>query len=368
MADEIDVGATIPANDAAQPETQAAETPQAPEVDIDRELDDIWDKAQAEPGEDETAPRARDEHGRFLKADGEPEETPDAAKDSEGQPQEQEAKPEDTPAIEPPSSWSKEVREHWNAIPRETQEYIAGRERDMHRAITQQGEQLRALEPYKQITDYFADDFRAANMQPEQGIAALLQVQRDLARDPYGTVRDIAQRYGVDLTAYANADENAGQSPELASLAAQLQAAHRQIETLNSRVSFREQQEQNAFIQTAEQELASFLTENAIDDQTADLMVDRVLFYRTQHPDWHIKQVLKQAHEDLTWTDPARRQAAIDRELQAKREAEAKAAKERAEKARKAGSVNVKSSPVNARGSVTLDDALEQAWAASRAS
>jgi hypothetical protein len=55
------------------------------------------------------------------------------------------------PPIEPPRSWTKEAKEQWQALPRNTQEYLAQREqerdREVRRSQNEAAEKLKGLRP-----------------------------------------------------------------------------------------------------------------------------------------------------------------------------------------------------------------------------
>lgn len=120
--------------DTAQPVTAADPAPMDPNAAI---------AAAADAFKTFDSPALRDEAGRFAAKEietvdeGEPEEGELEATDDDGEIEEQEeaaeeAQPEPVPM---PSSWSKEEAERWNALPPETQAFIAEREGQRDAAI-----------------------------------------------------------------------------------------------------------------------------------------------------------------------------------------------------------------------------------------
>lgn len=79
---------------------------------------------------------------------------------------------DDLPSIDPPKSWTKEQKDRWAALPRETQEYIAERERardtELRRGQNEIAEQRKAVEAEKAQA-------AQAKAQYERALPALLQ-------------------------------------------------------------------------------------------------------------------------------------------------------------------------------------------------
>lgn len=111
---------------------------------------------------------------------------------AEGQPSgETEAiEPEATlPPIDPPASWTKEARERFAALPRETQEYLAERERardvEVRRSQNEAAEQRKAFEAQRQQVEQ-------ARQHYEQALPALLQALTDQHMGEFADIRSIA--------------------------------------------------------------------------------------------------------------------------------------------------------------------------------
>lgn len=93
--------------------------------------------------------------------EAQPEESPaqadDAAPQDEVPGETQEAEPAAQPPIEPPRSWTKEARERWQSLPRETQEYLAEREqerdREVRRSQNEHAEKLKGLSAKEQALE-----------------------------------------------------------------------------------------------------------------------------------------------------------------------------------------------------------------------
>ncbi len=162
MADEPNVA---PATDAP------VFTPTIPDAapvnarDAGRAIADARAKAM-EPEPKAEQPRV---NGRFASADA-PKESPlegaDAGPDDPVPGENAEPDPAETPPIDPPRSWSKEDKELFNALPRETQERVAERERsresDFLRRQNEATEKSKALEAKEQAADQARQQYETA--------------------------------------------------------------------------------------------------------------------------------------------------------------------------------------------------------------
>lgn len=89
------------------------------------------------------------------------------AEPAEKQPigEEPKADPDANPPIEPPSSWTKEAKERWNALPPDTQAYLAEREqqrdREVRRIQNEAAEVRKATEAERAQTEKVRKDYEA---------------------------------------------------------------------------------------------------------------------------------------------------------------------------------------------------------------
>ena len=74
--------------------------------------------------------------------------------------------PDASPPIEPPRSWTKEAKERWQSLPRETQEYLASREqerdREVRRSQNEAAEKTKALTAKEQAVEQARQQYEAA--------------------------------------------------------------------------------------------------------------------------------------------------------------------------------------------------------------
>src|SRR5437764_1181432 len=150
--------------------------------DAMRSLVDWRNKSAAAERKETPAPDASAEP-----ATPEPTESTAQANDAapaEGQPSgETESQPEPAaePLIEPPRSWTKDEKERFKTLPRETQEYLAEREterdREIRRSQNEAAEKLKGLSAKEQAVEQ-------ARQQYEAALPQLLLGQGNWARVP----------------------------------------------------------------------------------------------------------------------------------------------------------------------------------------
>ncbi len=105
---------------------------------------------------------------------------------------------ENLPPIEPPRSWTKEARERFNALPRETQEYLATREqerdREVRRSQNEAAEQRKAIDAERQRAEQ-------ARQQYEAALPTLMQTIQEAQAGAFADIRTVD-----DVTKLASED------------------------------------------------------------------------------------------------------------------------------------------------------------------
>lgn len=95
----------------------------------------------------------------------------------------------EAPAIDPPRSWTKEAKERWAALPRETQEYLAQREeerdRGLNRSQTELAEQRKAVQAER-------DAAVKAKSEYEGKLPALMQALHEVNNHQFADIRSQA--------------------------------------------------------------------------------------------------------------------------------------------------------------------------------
>jgi hypothetical protein len=336
----------------AAPEAVATETQNA-EGSIDDSLRAIWDKRNP----------ARDDGGKFASRNpsepalegGPPDTTEGQA--SEAAPVEQAA-----PAIDAPISWPKEMKEKWATLPPDAQEFLAKRDSESHSAISRMGQQVKAFEPISQVIEQHRDVFARHQLQPDQGIAKLIQAQRYLDENPVAAIAWLAKERGVDLSVFANASgQPASSTPEVETLRAQISSLQRELQETSGYVRSRAQQEQQAQLTSLTSLVDDFLKDKpGLDDAALNEFSVLIDAEKRLTPSASPKDWLASAFETFQGRTPERRKMLFEQQRKvddAKREDDAR---KKAADAKKAGNINVKSSPGSSASNKSLDDTLNE--------
>jgi hypothetical protein len=141
----------------------------------------------------------------------------------------QEPDPAEKPSIEPPRSWTKEAKERWDALPPETQEYLAQREqerdREVRRSQNEAAEHRKAFEAERAQVEQARKEYEAklpAIMQALQDaqagafadIKTVEDVQRLAAEDPFRYLQWQAHQDRVRAVNYEMEQANQRQQQE----------------------------------------------------------------------------------------------------------------------------------------------------------
>lgn len=210
-------------------------------------LRDVISNAVEEVQSDDVAQSesvSRDEKGRFAgkqAEDAQPviEQTQTAIQTTE------------QPAIKPrPSSWKKDYEEHWTKLDPTLQDYIAQRESDYARGVSQYKQNFEAVQPIYEALQPYMPLLQEHNIQPSQWITNLGSAHKALAlgspEEKLQMFSKLAMDYGVPLQALTGQQYDPQQSLLMNEL--------NQVKTqLNQFQSLQEQQEQLALQKEIEQ-------------------------------------------------------------------------------------------------------------------
>jgi hypothetical protein len=227
-----------------------------------------------------------------------------------------------------PKAWAKEQHETWGKLPKEAQDYIEHREKQMLDGITE----------YKQHADFgriidstvkpFEPMFQQAGIDVPTGIKYLLNAQNLLQNGSMEQktreLQRIAQQFGVNL----------GGTQEVETIDPNVKALKDQIEQIQSGLTQREQAELQARQTQTLTEVEAFAADpaNAYFDEVAD---DIVTLIKAGKP-------LKEAYEKAVWANPVTRQKEIDRLNKENVTKLREKAKQESDAARKATGSNVR--------------------------
>jgi hypothetical protein len=149
----------------------------------------------------ETAARVRDEQGRFAKAEADkataaPIPDQDTTKASETAPS--------TAQNAPPVSWSAEAKAEWAKLPPAIQTAVLKRETEASDGFRQKSEEIKR---YESVIQPAAQRAQQLGVGPDQFITNMIATEQALNRDPAGSIRWLAQQYGVDLSTLSQAPD-----------------------------------------------------------------------------------------------------------------------------------------------------------------
>lgn len=324
MEDQLNGAAPVVTE--ATPVVENTSSP-APVSSIEDTMSSVWDKMNPE----------RDASGKFAGTDTQTADTPETpegveAKEPTDQPEDQVQEPSQT-AITAPNSWSAEMKAKWASLPPETQQYIAARESEMHTAITQKGEQIKAFEPIRQTLDQHRAVFAKNGVSEAEGLSKLFAADRFLEQNPSEAIKWLADSYGIDLRQFAGNQNSDDQSPAPSRDVLELKQELRQLKSI---LTDQQRAQHNAEQATVAQTVEEFAKDKPHFEKVRKIMGS--LMQAGEATD------LQDAYDKAVYAHPEIRQSILADQLKAD-EAKRKAEQEKAASAaKKAGSLNLKSS------------------------
>lgn len=223
MADEIQSVDTVQPTEAAPvAATEPAKTETFNET-LERVARQVTERG---PGRDEAS-------GKFTPKAGAVAATPEA--DVPGNPTV--AAPEPAlPAIEAPQSLPDDVKKVWNELPRTAQEAWSRRESESHKKITSDGERLKSLSPFEDISKSIETRLRQLNAPAPEYFRRLSVADQIIASEGLQGLERIAREaYGIDLRAAfgqpgAQPAPTTATDPRISKLETRLQQMEREAE------------------------------------------------------------------------------------------------------------------------------------------
>jgi hypothetical protein len=179
-------------------------------------------EAEAAPADALSAPAAQEQESPVTPEDGAPQDAAPA------EATESPAEPAELPPIEPPRSWSKDEKERFTSLPRDTQAYLAEREterdREIRRTQNEAAEKLKGLNVKEQAVEQ-------ARQQYESALPQLLQTLQDQTAGAFSdvkTIADVEKMAREDWPRYLQWDL---QQKKIAATHQELQAAQQRQQT-----------------------------------------------------------------------------------------------------------------------------------------
>ena len=256
-------------------------------------------------------------------------------------------------AIAAPHAWSAEAKAEWGKLPPNVQTYIAQRESEAHKAITQSGNELKTYQPLRQALDQFREFYPPG--QEAQFVNALMQANAALHKDPIGTLRQLAEYYNVDPARIAGQQPAQQQTSDVSGVddlfrdtrldrdvMPKVQTMQERLRQLESHITVRSQQEAAERHNSANTIITEFSKDKPDFSDLQDEIAREAQILRQENPRISMEKLLEQAYDRARWANPTHRQRILDEERKtAEDKAQKEAAKKQAE-AKKHASMNVR--------------------------
>lgn len=332
----MEAAVNVPSNEGANEAAIAsiAETPEVAAPSLDEDLRGIWDKHHP----------LRDDSGKFESKNPAEETKPVETADHTAETTPEQKQPQAAPAIDAPVSWSAENKAKWATLPPDMQAYIAQRDKESHEAISRAGQEIKAFEPFRAVTEQFAESFQRNGLQPHDAFARMMAVEQMLERNPRSAIEQIARAYNIDLSGQGEPNANPG-DPRVAELEARLAKAE-------SYLTAQERQRLNAEQTALAREIADFAKDKPHFESVRGIMSGLMQSGAAE--------TLQDAYDRAIYADPTIRQSVLIEEQTKAEEKRKEEEAQRVKAAKKAAGVNVKSSPGVAPSTRTLDDDLRE--------
>lgn len=242
---------------------------------------------------------------------------------------------ENTPTVDPvvtaPNTWKKEAQATWAALPEVARQEIAKREGDFHKGIEQYKQAATFAQSISQIVAPYEATLRSLNVTPDKAIAELMAADHRLRysqpQDKAAYFKQLAQNYGIDLNSLGQTEqENEYIDPTVS----QLQNEVQQLRAFQQNQQFQVQQQVSNQVNTEIQTFASDPSHNhfpTVREQMGHLMTANTTLS------------LKDAYEQAIWANPTIRPSLLQQQAESQRQENAK----KAQAAKQAASVNVRS-------------------------
>lgn len=272
---------------------------------------------------DASPERPRNERGQFIKADGTVDTEAEAARTASDTDPAPDKLEQPSTAVEPPKSWSADVKAEWSKLPPAVQQAVIKRENEINEGGRRWSEEKRqydeVLSPVRGLAQQHGVDER-------ETINRLLSANEWLERDPKGALTAFAKAYGVDFSAPSNSNAPQPQAdPRIAEL-------HQEVSGLKSTLQQRE-------IAEAKSAIDAFASSPGHDH--FDIVKEKMgqLIASGQAND------LNDAYDKAIWLEPSIRSQLIAAQTASEAAQRRAAEKAAADKAR-AGALSLSGSPV----------------------
>lgn len=310
-----------------------------------------------------TAESPRDEAGRFAAKDGEAKAEPEARTEAETKPEpdavEQDAQPK---ARAIPANWTPDMADILDGLDEAKASRLTEWSTKLHRQMSDLGRTATAARQFEDVARRYSDVFTRNGVAPHDGFERLLSVQSMLDADPIAGIATIAEAYGVKDRIFSrseNGEASAAPSNEAIELRRTVAELRQQLSGLTNGDAIDQRVSHVLEKRTAEDLIGRFASSKPLYGEVEAVLPDFIRLARRELGEGAAAEaVLEQAYDMATNAIPALR----SKVKQAATPVAADAASDRAEKAKKAASINIASQPSGKSAPVSEDQAMEATW------
>jgi len=360
MTDDAQIAESLPS--ASPPPAMNGTETQVNTPSLDDKLMSIFRRDNETNGAD------RGENGKFVSPSKDTE-TPEAGAASSspeaGQGEEAAKSSALTEAVPLPPSWQHKS-EQWGKLTPEAQQIIAEHEQSVNRTLSDNGRQIAAVKPVQDVLKAFESSYAGLKkpngepVRPHEALATLFQAHKELTANPVDKLIQLADSFGARDGLVKALGVQAGSPPDTQALLREISGLKQAL--ANNRGPdvkqvvadmLSEHESINANVKVYE----DFATKNPlIREVPQDDLLRFIDFARTKLPDTaDAKAVLERAYDMAVNADPT---------LRAKTAAKPAPVVDtaKAEDAKRAASVNVKSTSTGSGPRPSLDETLQGIW------
>lgn len=312
-----------------------------------RPLEEILGETMGETFDqmDEAESTVNDEQEATEDAPGEPEEGGETTEEApETAASETDEQPDDQPGEEgaeetfsPPERWTVEDKETFQALPREAQDLVLKRERDIERHLTQKtqevSEQRRQYQELDQLYEPRRQQLAAQGLTVAQNVAQLQALADAAQDDPAAFVKWFAESRGLDLSDLEAGAESA--DPALA-------ATNQRIASLEQRIQNDTQQRQQADAAKGSSLIDAFKKDHEHYDAVESDILAILPRVQEAMPAGTPETWLKESYDRALWANPEVRKLVLEDQEKGRKKAAVERQKAEAAKAKKAAGTNLK--------------------------
>ena len=366
----IEATAQALATDEAQTAPQVADEAPA-EISEEQELQAVWDELQS----DDVAEKPQNKKGTPADDVAETDEpdSDEATEKSEGEATDaddgEEAEEDDSadPYAEPPTDMPKVMRDAWKFIPKDARAAIVERERKQGRQLAEQGRLVQGIKPIQDVLGQTVKDLPSlANMRPEdvaKEVMQLAKISNDFATKPVETMVSLIKQHRLEEPLRKLF---AGQQPDQGSLAnnqlqQEVQKLQRQLQQVSDPEYLRGQMEQFTTTASVQSSVEQFSQNAEHWNLVEEHMPNAIQYIKATSPDASPQDVLQEAY-DLAVGKFVPNANKATQDSPANKTARLAADPEKTQAARKAKSVNIKSTATGNTRKLTEAEELARAY------